>query len=542
MMHFLVFVHAAFAFANRRLTAPAADRISIEAEDTFDGRSHVASGNILRYSPAYVSKSPKLNQFPPWRDLTFRFEDDASLPSATIRLARPSGDAEAKKIPESHSTTANSNDRPIRMTGQFEEEHLRFEDRLLDNDGPPCWYGCGEDALRHRKFPRNETKKTSNGKRQRLASQREKARRVSHDDRPTIYSNNCLITDEIFPEAVWSLCSHKCKVSCGEEGAPTYSSAKAFVRVDYGWPKNLPTLRDLKKAQGQTWISNDWLESHSYFQEPDARFDFYLSFQPEFRTNAFYCPMFSVDKGLPQWRSTRFHDYAPEGQQSYDPSRVDAIPYPTLAEKNVLVSWIISAKYNTPEHVPHTRYGDRVLDYLKKNASALRTKDINLSGGYMGSPRISVRDARDLVRRSKFYLGLEHAMCGGYLTEKTMRGLIDGAVPVVFGGLSRAEYEAIMPPGSFVSADDFHSPEALAQHLIELDHDDAAYARYFQWHREYNVSVGCHKAACNVCRAAHGVKFDQDRVSPDEAKRKGLIQCRKEAAFLPDDANRSAAG
>ncbi|PAA79399.1 hypothetical protein BOX15_Mlig027211g1, partial [Macrostomum lignano] len=110
---------------------------------------------------------------------------------------------------------------------------------------------------------------------------------------------------------------------------------------------------------------------------------------------------------------------------------------------------------------------------------------------------------RQLSELYRFYLSFENAFCRDYITEKLhANGLQSIAVPVVFGGLSRAEYEAVSPPRSFVFALDFASMKQLADHLTELAADEARYSRYFDWKRHYRASPSS-AMLCAICRKLH---------------------------------------
>ena len=50
----------------------------------------------------------------------------------------------------------------------------------------------------------------------------------------------------------------------------------------------------------------------------------------------------------------------------------------------------------------------------------------------------------------------------------------EGIVPIV---LRRRIYESLAPPNSFIAADDFDSPEELAEHLVELAGDKKRYLK-----------------------------------------------------------------
>ena len=71
--------------------------------------------------------------------------------------------------------------------------------------------------------------------------------------------------------------------------------------------------------------------------------------------------------------------------------------------------------------------------------------------------------------------------CGEYITEKFWyNSLYTGTVPVIWG-TSKASYDAVAPPGSYIHAEDFdYDPYKLAKYLKELENDDEAYKQYFK--------------------------------------------------------------
>jgi glycoprotein 3-alpha-L-fucosyltransferase len=48
-------------------------------------------------------------------------------------------------------------------------------------------------------------------------------------------------------------------------------------------------------------------------------------------------------------------------------------------------------------------------------------------------------------------------------------------------GARPEDYEALLPPGSFIHVDDFRSPKHLAEYLQSLDKNDELYNAYFKW-------------------------------------------------------------
>uniref|UniRef100_A0A915D595 Fucosyltransferase n=1 Tax=Ditylenchus dipsaci TaxID=166011 RepID=A0A915D595_9BILA len=81
-----------------------------------------------------------------------------------------------------------------------------------------------------------------------------------------------------------------------------------------------------------------------------------------------------------------------------------------------------------------------------------------------------------------FYLAFENSICKHYVTEKFwyMKRLI---VPIV---LSRKPFKGLgIPESTFISAEDFDSPQQLSQHLIFLQKNPAQYMKYFEWTKYY---------------------------------------------------------
>ena len=88
-----------------------------------------------------------------------------------------------------------------------------------------------------------------------------------------------------------------------------------------------------------------------------------------------------------------------------------------------------------------------------------------------------------------FYLAFENNYCKDYITEKFWKtSLQKGAVPVARGGLSRVDYEAVAPPGSFIYADDFAGPRELANYLLEVAQNKDKYTAYFQWYKTHTLT------------------------------------------------------
>ena len=78
----------------------------------------------------------------------------------------------------------------------------------------------------------------------------------------------------------------------------------------------------------------------------------------------------------------------------------------------------------------------------------------------------------DFYSQFKFVLAFESVSVRGYLSEKLILPLLGRAVPIYWGDpLATAQFH----PDAFLRAADFPSLDALADHVLKLDRDDALY-------------------------------------------------------------------
>ncbi|VDK89295.1 unnamed protein product [Litomosoides sigmodontis] len=99
----------------------------------------------------------------------------------------------------------------------------------------------------------------------------------------------------------------------------------------------------------------------------------------------------------------------------------------------------------------------------------------------------------------RFYLAFENSICRDYITEKLFKSFRRLLVPVV---LKNSIYEGILPPESYIAADDFTSPRELAQYLTRLSTNDTAYLRYFEWTKNYEKTFDV-SVYCELCKYLH---------------------------------------
>ena len=163
------------------------------------------------------------------------------------------------------------------------------------------------------------------------------------------------------------------------------------------------------------------------------------------------------------------------------------------AEKNKFVLWAVSNCGRTRD-----KYVKKLLKYIKVDVYGDCSENFGQDNQCERSSNCD-----DIFSSYKFYLAFENSVCTDYITEKFWRTLGWNSVPIT---LTRDFYTPdVVPPGSFISVQDFPSVKALAEYLLYLDKNDTAYNEYFTWKKEfvYTETLGITHTACDVCDALH---------------------------------------
>jgi hypothetical protein len=101
-----------------------------------------------------------------------------------------------------------------------------------------------------------------------------------------------------------------------------------------------------------------------------------------------------------------------------------------------------------------------------------RYKTLDSGGRWRNNVGGPVDDKLAFQKNYKFVLAIENSSTPGYLTEKFAEAAQADAVPIYWGDPTVAE---TFNPGAFVNCHDFDTPEAVAQHVAEIDNDDKRY-------------------------------------------------------------------
>lgn len=128
-------------------------------------------------------------------------------------------------------------------------------------------------------------------------------------------------------------------------------------------------------------------------------------------------------------------------------------------------------------------------------------------------------DCFEVLNEYNFFLAFENALCEDYITEKFYENFKYDTVLVARGGLE-SNYKELMPPNTYIDANDFDSPKELAKHLKDLTADAPRYRAILehknQW-RAIPYDQLYQQALCDLC----------DKISyPEEFHLEGSINVR----------------
>lgn len=137
-----------------------------------------------------------------------------------------------------------------------------------------------------------------------------------------------------------------------------------------------------------------------------------------------------------------------------------------------------------------------------------------------------------LSRSYKFYFSFENSICADYVTEKFWNAMGMDLIPVVLGG---ADYSVHAPPKSYINAQDFKTPQALADYLKFLDANHTAYTEYFEWKKHFDLlnkpSLYSSRAMCQLCEHLHSSDREEKQYSDMTSWWRTKASCKPKGSF-----------
>ena len=177
------------------------------------------------------------------------------------------------------------------------------------------------------------------------------------------------------------------------------------------------------------------------------------------------------------------------------------LPKDFVKKKKGLVVWHVSHCTDRSRRMTFTKKLQKhiTVDIFGKCSKRMFVNDRRLRVGNSLSD-----EATQNINEYKFYLAFENTYCKDYITEKAFKILQDNiyTVPIVRGS---GPYKDVLPPGSYINADDFETPKKLAEYLTLLDNDDNLYMEYFKSRKDYQCTVYFSDRKGWMCRLCDGV-------------------------------------
>ena len=215
---------------------------------------------------------------------------------------------------------------------------------------------------------------------------------------------------------------------------------------------NMKWLRLLKKQPGQLWIA--WsLESEAHYPRlRDPRFMRQFDLTMTYHQRADVVSSYFVYYG------------------STDNLRRALCEPPKPKIKGNLVNLFVSGRHDKSGR---RTYATELAKYLNIHSYGKLLNNRRIQGDEWRPTKLKI------IADYKFTLAFENAATPDYVSEKFFDPLVAGSVPVYLGAPNVADF----CPGEhcFINTADFPGPKALAEYLLALDQDDAAYQAYFAW-------------------------------------------------------------
>lgn len=200
------------------------------------------------------------------------------------------------------------------------------------------------------------------------------------------------------------------------------------------------------KPRGQTWIawSMECEQHYRRLRNPRfmRRFDLTMTYRQDSDVMVSYIPSSMLEKNVPELVPNRHRHLACSFISGY-------------ADRSGRTAYLQELSARMDVH-RFGRCGDREIVNDRGHASKLET-----CSGY------------------RFTLAFENAIATDYVTEKFFDPLLAGSVPVYLGAPNVSQFAPA--EDCYIDAADFSGPAELADYLLALDRDEAAYARYLNW-------------------------------------------------------------
>jgi len=122
-------------------------------------------------------------------------------------------------------------------------------------------------------------------------------------------------------------------------------------------------------------------------------------------------------------------------------------------------------------------------------------------------PGIDMENKTAIMEQYLFHLAFENQNVDDYITEKLWLALEAGTLPIYLGAKNVKDH---VPAHSIIVAEDFDSPQDLAEYLIRLTNDKSLYETYHTWRYQHIDTAFANKyeftnthSTCRICKWAY---------------------------------------
>ncbi|CAF2851102.1 unnamed protein product [Rotaria sp. Silwood2] len=147
-------------------------------------------------------------------------------------------------------------------------------------------------------------------------------------------------------------------------------------------------------------------------------------------------------------------------------------------EKQADIIWIIS---NCNAHNGRQDFVQQLMQEMKVDSYGSCLHNRHGYGARMA-------DNIDAYKKYKFVIAIENSNCVDYVTEKLVKAVASGSIPIVAGFNGRPDYRRYMPEHSFINILNYSSIKDLANDLKRIGNDKTLYESYL-WYKKHDKDI-----------------------------------------------------
>ncbi|CAF2980115.1 unnamed protein product [Rotaria sp. Silwood2] len=147
-------------------------------------------------------------------------------------------------------------------------------------------------------------------------------------------------------------------------------------------------------------------------------------------------------------------------------------------EKQADIVWIIS---NCNAHNSREGFVQRLMQEIKIDSYGTC---LNNRKGYAAR----MTDNIHAYKKYKFVIAIENSNCVDYVTEKLIKAVESGSIPIVAGRDGRPDYRRFMPEHAYINIYDYKSIKDLANDLKRIANNKTLYESYL-WYKKHNKNI-----------------------------------------------------